>query len=111
MGTVTGFSPSFFSLPLLMIILTYHHAAVCDNTDLAARYYICGLHTWDLTLTWHLAAYHSFLCNYWPVCSDVFIMLDITCDPDATLFQMRVKPSLWEEHRIRMLENRGLKRI
>lgn len=59
-----GFSPSFFSFPLMIIILTYHHPEVCDSTDLAAQYYICGLHTWDLTLTWYLTAYHSFLCNY-----------------------------------------------
>jgi len=45
------------------------------------------------------------------MCCDVFIMLDVTCDPDVTLFQMHVKLSLWGEHRVRMLGNRGLKRI
>lgn len=56
-GTGTGFSSSFFSFPLLIIILTYQHAEVYDSADLAEHYYICGLHVWDLPLTWHLAAY------------------------------------------------------
>jgi len=106
-----GFSPSLLSFSLLIIILTYHHPEMCDSIDLAAQYYICCLHTWDLTLTWLLAVYQSFLCNYLSVCSDVFIMLDITCDPYVTLFQTHVKLSFWGEHRVRMLENRGLKRM